>query len=74
MNKKYYLIIATTLYDGLEFTQNLAVVRTNVYTQQEAEKEALKYMVHEDSGEELDRVELIEMTKDEYDVLKKFHI
>ena len=72
--KRYYLLIVTTMYDGLEFTQNLAVERKQPMTQKQVEKEATKYLLHEDSGEELEKVEFIEITKEEYDVLRKYHI
>lgn len=72
--KYYYLLIVTTMYDGLEFTSNLAIERDKVVTQKQAEKEAEKSILHEDTGEILDRVELIEITKQEYEVLRKFHI
>lgn len=72
--KYYYLLIVTTMYDGLEFTSNLAIERDKVVTQKQAEKEAKKNILHENTGEILDRVELIEITKQEYEVLRKFHI
>jgi len=62
------------MYDGLEFTSNLAIERDKVVTQKQAEKEAKKNILHENTGEILDRVELIEITKQEYEVLRKFHI
>jgi len=62
------------MYDGLEFTSNLAIERDKVVTQKQAEKEAEKNILHENTGEILDRVELIEITKQEYEVLRKFHI
>ena len=72
--KYYYLLIVTTMYDGLEFTSNLAIERDKVVIQKQAEKEAKKNILHENTGEILDRVELIEITKQEYEVLRKFHI
>jgi len=71
---KYYLIIVTTIYDGLEFTQHIAFERDKEIKQKEAERLAEEYLLHEDTGEELDRVELIEIIKKEYEVFKKYHI
>ena len=71
---RYYLIIARTMYDGLEFHQYLAFERDYMVTQEEAEQEARESILHEDTGEELECVELMELTKIEYEVLRKYHI
>jgi len=73
-NKKYYVMIVATMYDGLEFHQHLAIERDRIVTQEEAEKEATEYVLHQDTGEELECVDLIEITRKEYNVLRKFHI
>jgi len=48
--KYYYLLIVTTMYDGLEFTSNLAIERDKVVTQKQAEKEAKKIFYTEIQG------------------------
>lgn len=61
--KKYYLIIAETMYDGWEFHQYFSFERNKIVTQKEADSVAEKNILHEDTGEELGRVELIKISK-----------
>jgi len=76
--KRYFLISFTTMYDGLEFhdkrTMERDIPKGKKINMKEIEKECKKFDVHEDTGEILDSFWCDEMTKAEYDVLKKYHI
>jgi hypothetical protein len=72
--KKYYLVEATTQYDGFEFSHNGRYFRGIALTQSEAEKFAREMFLHEDSGEELADVRFREITKEEYNILDKLGI
>ena len=72
--KNYYLLTVSTIYCGVEFTSEISYERSGVMTHDQAEKLAMKDVVHEFSGEELQRVELYQITQKEYDVFRKYHI
>jgi len=74
MKKRYYLLSGATIYDGLEFHFKYVCERNKIMTNDEAEKEALEYYVHKDTGEELDSIFIDEISKKEYDVFRKYHL
>lgn len=72
--KKYYFVEATTQYDGFDFSHNSRLMHEKELTQTYAERFATDMFLHEDSGEELADVRFREITKEEYEVLRKLHI
>jgi hypothetical protein len=71
---KYYWADVTTLYDGLEFNVPFTVSNPKSLTQEEIENMAEKMIVRCDSGEELYCVRVKEISKKDYEVLKKYTI
>ncbi len=74
MKKHYYLLIVTTIYDGIEFTSHITLENAVHITIIQANNYAEKMIVHPFLGEEVDRVEINTITKKEYDVFKKYSI
>lgn len=74
MKKHYYLLSGTTIYDGLEFQFKYVCERTNTLSYKQAEYLYKELVVHEGTGEELDGVWIDEISKEEYEVFKKYHL
>jgi hypothetical protein len=74
---KYYLISATTLYDGCEFLHKATLAR-KVLNESSVKEEAERMFLHLDdtgySDDEVVEYGVEEITKDEHLVLTKFGI
>lgn len=74
MKKHYYLVSGTTIYDGLEFQFKYVCEEDKPLSSKQAEKNILSGWLHEDTGEELDGFFIDEISKEEYEVFKKYHL
>ena len=68
---KYYFVDAITLYDGMEFETRFAIKSNREKTRKQIEDIAEEMAIHQDSGEELYRVDFKEITKKEYEIFEK---
>lgn len=73
MKTYYYLVSGTTIYDGLEFYFSYVCERKQSLSYGTAETEVCKEWVHKGTGEELERIDLAEISKKEFEVFTKYH-
>jgi len=62
------------MYDGLVFSFAYVCERDEPLTSTQAEKEAQYLVVHEHTGEELTFIDVKEISKEEYEIFRKYHL
>jgi hypothetical protein len=72
--KKYYWITGITKYDGLEFRFHYTCEKDKEIDINEVEQDINEFIIHSNTEEELESVDFIEISKEDYEVFRKFKI